>query len=74
MRLISWNIRAGGGTRRAALVKAAINLEPDIVTFQEVRGASVKEFRELFAETSLKYFKDSFPRCDLGSGYPGRMS
>lgn len=38
MRIISWNIRAGGGTRAAAIVEALLSWAPDIVAIDEVRA------------------------------------
>jgi endonuclease/exonuclease/phosphatase family metal-dependent hydrolase len=66
MRVISWNIQAGGGNRKAKLVDAVIARRPDVVTFQEVTPWSVEPFRELFRRTELAYFADSFPRCNAG--------
>ena len=67
MRVISWNIRAVGGNRKAKLVQAVIARNPDVVTFQEVTpGKSVKSFRDLFRKTKLAHFADSFPRCNAG--------
>lgn len=39
MRLLSWNIRQGGGSRRAAIAAAIGALGPDLVCLQEVRRA-----------------------------------
>ena len=64
MRVISWNIQAGGGNRKAKLVDAVIARNPDVVTFQEVTPGSVESFRELFRTTELAHFTDSFPRCN----------
>ena len=64
MRLISWNIQAGGGARRGKLVDAVMSREPDVVTFQEVTNQSTKEFRELFRKAGLEHFTQSFPRCN----------
>jgi exonuclease III len=66
MRVISWNIQAGGGNRKAKLVDAVIARKPDVVTFQEVTPGSVDSFRELFRATELAHFTDSFPRCNAG--------
>ena len=64
MRVISWNIQAGGANRKAKLVDAVIARNPDVVTFQEVTLRSVESFRELFRTTRLAHFADSFPRCN----------
>jgi len=66
MRVISWNIRAGGGNRKAKLVDAVIARNPDVVTFQEVTPGSVESFRELFRTTELAHFTHSFPCCNAG--------
>jgi endonuclease/exonuclease/phosphatase family metal-dependent hydrolase len=66
MRVISWNIQAGGGNRKAKLVDAVIARNPDVVTFQEVTPESVESFRELFRTTELAHFTHSFPRCNAG--------
>ncbi len=38
MRLISWNIRAGGGVRAARIAQAIVDLRPDVVALSEFRG------------------------------------
>lgn len=38
MRLISWNIRAGGGVRAELIAEAIIEKQPDVVALSEFRG------------------------------------
>lgn len=38
MRLISWNIRAGGGVRATRIALAVIEMRPDVVALSEFRG------------------------------------
>lgn len=63
MRLISWNIKLGGGKRIEAQVKALCSRRPDIIALQEITPDTVPIFCELFEKTELKHIKDSFPRC-----------
>lgn len=38
MRLISWNIRAGGGVRATLIAQAIVDMQPDVVALSEFRG------------------------------------
>lgn len=40
MRLVSWNIRAGGGKRAAGIVKQIQDWQPDIIALSEFRGTA----------------------------------
>lgn len=44
MRLVSWNIRAGGGVRAARIAQALIDMKPDVVALSEFRGTEPSLF------------------------------
>lgn len=62
MRLISWNIRLGGGKRINAQIETLSARKPDIVALQEVTPATVGLFRSRFAQMGFEHVADSFPR------------
>lgn len=43
IKLVSWNIRQGGGSRADSICKALVELRPDIVTLQEYRRNNAGE-------------------------------
>ena len=43
VRVVSWNIRAGGGQRATAIAEAIVSLAPDIAVLQEFRGTPPSE-------------------------------
>jgi len=56
MRIISWNIRAGGGGRVAAIVAQLQRWRPDIVALQEFRGtAPSQQLARHLADLNLPY-------------------
>ena len=61
MRLLSWNVKQGGGKRIGAIVKAICSRKPDVVTLQEVTPATVPKFKEQFESMGFAYLADSFP-------------
>jgi endonuclease/exonuclease/phosphatase family metal-dependent hydrolase len=60
MKLLSWNIRNGGGKRRSRQLDEIADLGADLVALQEVTAASVTGFRTGLQEASLPYAIDSF--------------
>jgi exonuclease III len=56
MRLISWNIRAGGGRRLVGIVAQLQRWQPDIVALQEFRGtAPSRQLAQHLADLDLSY-------------------
>jgi exonuclease III len=43
MKLISWNIRQGGGDRLGAICTAIATHDPDVVVLSEIRARSIRE-------------------------------
>ncbi|MGD9935748.1 MAG: endonuclease/exonuclease/phosphatase family protein [Dehalococcoidia bacterium] len=43
VRIVSWNIRAGGGQRATGIAEAIVSLSPDIAVLQEFRGTPPSE-------------------------------
>ncbi len=43
MRIVSWNIRAGGGKRRAGILAQLIAWQPDIIALSEFRGTPASQ-------------------------------
>jgi endonuclease/exonuclease/phosphatase family metal-dependent hydrolase len=60
LRLLSWNIRQGGGSRLRRQVDVIAGVEPDVVALQEVVATTAPRYRELLAAAGLAYFADSF--------------
>ena len=61
MRVVSWNIRAGGGRdRRPRQIAALGELGVDIVALQEVTLGAVEPYREGLALNGLSHSLDSF--------------
>src|SRR5271170_2203847 len=73
MRLISWNIKLGGGDRIEKQVKALCARNPDVITLQEVTPKTVGIFRQLFGETKLRHIADSFPQRNSNQLKDGRQ-
>lgn len=73
MRLISWNVKLGGGSRIEKQVKALCARKPDVIALQEVTPKTVGDFRRLFEKTELKHIADSFPRCNSNQLKSGRQ-
>ncbi len=56
MRMISWNIRSGGGRRIAGIVDQLVRWQPDIVALQEFRGTPAScELAQRIADLTLPY-------------------
>jgi exonuclease III len=56
MRIISWNIRAGGGRRVAGIAAQLQRWRPDVVALQEFRGtAPSRELARRLADLGLPY-------------------
>lgn len=56
MRLISWNIRAGGGVRATRIADEIIAMQPDVVALSEFRGTDPSLLiADLLAEAGLTY-------------------
>ncbi len=56
MRMISWNIRSGGGRRIAGIVAQLKRWQPDVVALQEFRGTPAScELAESIADLALPY-------------------
>lgn len=61
MKLLSWNVCAGGGdTRRPKQLVAIKNAKPDIVTLQEITLGSVDAYRDGLAADGFEHITDSF--------------
>lgn len=60
MKLISWNIRAGGGDRRTRQLEALKERGPDIVALQEITPDAAAIYRNGLADLGLMYVADSF--------------
>jgi exonuclease III len=74
MRIISWNVRSGGGNRIERIVTSLGHRCPDIVALQEIRPAKVDDFRERLQQIGLCFFADSFPRCGTSKLKAGRQN
>lgn len=56
LRLLSWNIRQGGGRRTGAIVEHILAARPDIVALQEFRnGLSGERIRDALAGAGLRH-------------------
>ena len=56
MRLLSWNILQGGGSRASGIADAIVELKPDIITCQEFRnGKSAPTVLAAFDELELTH-------------------
>lgn len=56
MRILSWNILAGGGRRASDIIKTISAHSPDIITLQEFRrGSAESEIIEGLKKAGLKY-------------------
>jgi len=56
IKLLSWNIRQGGGTRRKEICATLKSHRPDIVTLQEFRrNAAGDEIREHLSKMGLSH-------------------
>lgn len=60
MRLISFNVRNGGGRRIAGQVGALVAHHPDVVALQEVFASTVPVYASQFAEHGYPHAGDSF--------------
>jgi endonuclease/exonuclease/phosphatase family metal-dependent hydrolase len=60
IRLLSWNVRQGGGRRIPGQVAAIANARPDVVALQEVVAGTVSEYRARVRVQGLEYCVDSF--------------
>jgi exonuclease III len=60
LRLVSWNIRQGGGKRIDAQTAFCAQLGPDVVCLQEVSKTSRHSYRAALAAAGLPYAIDSF--------------
>ena len=54
MRIATWNIQHGGGSRAKHIVAAVIAHDPDVIVFTEVRE-STRPIREDLAEAGYKH-------------------
>lgn len=56
MRLVAWNIRAGGGKRRLAIQRALLRWRPDLIVLSEYRGTPPSvELAAWLAKRGLRY-------------------
>ena len=55
MKIVSWNIRQGGGRRLADICDVLVGWSPDIVVLQEVRRSGVAQLSERLSEAGLRY-------------------
>ena len=60
MRVISWNIRQGGGTRIAGQVATLDLHRPDVVALQEVRAGTVPNYQSALSAIGLTHCLNSF--------------
>src|SRR5690348_15320922 len=60
MRLITFNVRQGGGKRIAAQVDALLSRNVDIVALQEVWARTACFYHTGFQQAGLAYSTDSF--------------
>lgn len=67
MKLISWNIRQGGGKRVEKIVAAICNHSPDVVALIEYRTAPGKELCRMLADGGWRYSSSTTP-ADNGNG------
>jgi endonuclease/exonuclease/phosphatase family metal-dependent hydrolase len=73
MRLISWNIKWGGGDRIKKQVEALCARNPDVIALQEIIPQTVDIFRREFKQTKLKHIIDSFPQVGRNRLKKGRQ-
>lgn len=62
LKIVSWNIKLGGGDRIEKQVKALCARNPDVIALQEVIPQKADVFRQQFEGTELKHIIDSFPQ------------
>ena len=55
MKIVSWNIRQGGGRRLTDICDVLIRWKPDIVALQEVRRSSITQLTERLTAIGLRY-------------------
>ena len=55
MKIVSWNIRQGGGRRLIGICDVLTGWKPDIVVLQEVRRSGVAQLSEQLSEAGLRY-------------------
>lgn len=62
MKLLSWNIRQGGGKRGDKIVDAICNHAPDVVALIEYRSEPGKELCQKLDDKGWKYMESTTPR------------
>src|SRR5205814_1963411 len=60
VRLLSWNVRQGGGSRIARQVDVIARAAPDVVALQEVAARTADEYRTLLASLALDFCINQF--------------
>lgn len=55
MKIVSWNIRQGGGRRLNEICDVLVGWKPDVVVLQEVRRSGVAQLSERLSEAGLRY-------------------
>src|SRR5262249_55250675 len=55
MKILSWNIRQGGGRRLDAIVAAIASHEPDLVLLNELRAKTSSQLVSAFAARGLRF-------------------
>lgn len=68
MRLASWNILQGGGSRLTGILDAIEGWAPDIVTLQEMRGRHVNNVRDRLTKAGLGFSYMSTADSDTQNG------
>src|ERR1035437_1883528 len=61
MKLLSWNIQHGGGTRDVRIVSAIANHNPDIIALTEFRAKPGMALRQAFAANGWPHIASSSP-------------
>jgi exodeoxyribonuclease-3 len=61
VRILSWNIRQGGGRRLDAIVAAIAGHEPDVVVVNELRARTTPQLVAAFRATGLAFHEHTSP-------------
>jgi exodeoxyribonuclease III len=62
LRLLAWNIRAGGGTRLGRIVEALARHEADLLILSEFRGGETgKQLREMLGRLGYRHMTGTMP-------------